>query len=79
VLIGTRNGNQAVVRSFLGSCFRQKKEEFKVIDQAVALSFQELFQARGVRLKVQLVRNFLGKIDSCFPWFKEEETIDCGT
>ena len=49
------------------------------MDQAVVLSFQELFQARGVRLEVQLVRNFLGKIDSCCPWFKEEETVDCGT
>ena len=38
-----------------------------------------MFQARGVRLEVQLVRNFLGKIDSCCPWFKEEETLDCGT
>jgi hypothetical protein len=44
------------------------------MDQAVALSFQELFQARGVRLEVQLVKNILGKIDSCCPWFKEEET-----
>ena len=49
------------------------------MDQAVAHSFQELFQARGVRLEVQLVKNFLGKIDSCCPWFKEEETLDCGT
>jgi hypothetical protein len=49
------------------------------MDQVVALSFQELFQARGVRLKVQLVRIFLDKIDSCCPWFKEEETVDCGT
>ena len=49
------------------------------MDQAVVLSFQELFQARGVRLEVQLVRNFLGRIDSCCPWFKEEETVDCGT
>jgi hypothetical protein len=79
VLIGTRNGNQAVVGSFIGSCFRRKKEGFKVMDQVVALSFQELFQARGVRLEVQLLRKFLGKIDSCCPWFKEEETIDCGT
>lgn len=44
------------------------------MDQAIAHSFQELFQARGVRLEVQLVKNFLGKIDSCCPWFKEEET-----
>ena len=49
------------------------------MDQAVAHSFQELFQARGVRLEVQLVKNFLGKIDSCCLWFKEEETVDCGT
>ena len=49
------------------------------MDQAVVRSFQELFQARGVRLEVQLVRNFLGKIDSCCPWFKEEETVDCRT
>ena len=49
------------------------------MDQAVAHSFQELFQARGVRLEVQLVKKFLGKIDSCCPWFKEEETVDCGT
>ena len=49
------------------------------MDQAVVRSFQELFQARGVRLEVQLVRNFLGRIDSCCPWFKEEETVDCGT
>ena len=44
------------------------------MNRVVALSFQELFQARGVRLEVQLVRKFLGKIDSCCPWFKEEET-----
>ena len=49
------------------------------MDQAVVLSFQELFQARGVSLEVQLVRIFLGKIESCCPWFKEEETVDCGT
>lgn len=49
------------------------------MDQAVAHSFQELFQARGVRLEVQLVKNFLGKIDSCCPWFKKKETVDCGT
>ena len=49
------------------------------MDQAVAHSFQELFQARGVRLEVQLVKNFLGKIDSCCPWFKEEETLDYRT
>jgi hypothetical protein len=79
LLIGTRNGNQAVVRSFLGNCFRRKKEGFKVMDQAVTLSFQELFQARGVRLEVQLVRIFLIKIGSCCPWFKEEEIVDCGT
>jgi hypothetical protein len=47
------------------------------MDQAVVLSFQELFQARGVGLEVQLVRNFLDKIDSCCPWFKEEERVDC--
>jgi hypothetical protein len=58
MLIGTKYGNQAVVCSFLGSCFRRKKEGFKVMEQAVALSFQELFQARGVRLEVQLVRHF---------------------
>ena len=49
------------------------------MDQAVVHSFQEQFQARGVRLEVQLVRNFLGRIDSCCPWFKEEETVDCRT
>ena len=49
------------------------------MDPAVVRSFQELFQARGVRLEVQLVRNFLGRIDSCCPWFKEEETVDCRT
>jgi hypothetical protein len=49
------------------------------MDQVFVLSFQELFQARGVRLEVQLVRNFLGKIDSCCPWFKEEETVDYRT
>jgi hypothetical protein len=58
VLIGTRKGNQAVVHSFLGSCFRRKKEGFKVMDQAVALSFQELFQARGVRLKSTISKKF---------------------
>jgi hypothetical protein len=58
---------------------RWKKKGFKVMDQVVALSFQELFQARGVRLEVQLVRNFLDKIDSCCPRFKEEETVDCRT
>jgi hypothetical protein len=49
------------------------------MEQVVVRSFQELFQARGVMLKVQLVRNFLDRIDSCCPWFKEEETIDCKT
>jgi hypothetical protein len=46
------------------------------MDQAVILSFQELFQARGVELEVHLVRIFLDRIDSCCPWFKEEETVD---
>ena len=49
------------------------------MEQAVILSFQELPQARGVGLEVQLVRNFLDRIDSCCPWFKEEETVDCRT
>lgn len=49
------------------------------MDQAVIHSFQELFQARGVGPEVQLVRKFLDRIDSCCPWFKEEETIDCRT
>jgi hypothetical protein len=61
------------------SCFRWEKVGFKVLDQAVVCSFQELFQPRGVRLEVKLVRNFLGRMDSCCPWFKEEETVDCGT
>jgi hypothetical protein len=26
-----------------------------------------------------LVRNILGRIDSCCPWFKEEETVDFRT
>ena len=49
------------------------------MEQAVILSFQELPQARGVGLEVQLVRNFLDRIDSCCPWFKEEETLDYRT
>ena len=49
------------------------------MDQAVVLSFQELLQARGVGLEVQLIRNFLDRIDFCCPWFKEEETVDCRT
>jgi hypothetical protein len=49
------------------------------MDQAVVLSFQELFQARGVGLEVQLVRNFLDRIESCCPWFKEEEIVDYRT
>jgi hypothetical protein len=49
------------------------------MDQVVVHSFQELFLARGVKLEVQLVRNFLGRIDRCCSWFKEEETVDCGT
>ena len=49
------------------------------MNQAVVLSFQELLQARGVGLEVQLVRNFLDRIDSCCPWFKREETLDYRT
>ena len=49
------------------------------MDQAVVLSFQELFQARRVGLEVQLIRNFLDRIDFCCPWFKEEETVDYRT
>ena len=49
------------------------------MNQAVVLSFQELLQARGVGLEVQLVRNFLDRIDSCCPWFKEEDTVDYRT
>ena len=49
------------------------------MEQAVILSFQELPQARRVGLEVQLVRNFLDRIDSCCPWFKEEETVDYRT
>ena len=49
------------------------------MDQAVVFRFQELFQERGVGLEVQLVRKFLDRIDSCCPWFKEEETVDCRT
>jgi hypothetical protein len=49
------------------------------MNQAVVLSFQELLQARGVGLEVQLVRNFLDRIDSCCLWFKEEETLDYRT
>jgi hypothetical protein len=35
-----------------------------------------LFQARGVGFEEQLLENFLDKIDSCCPWFKEEETLN---
>ena len=44
--------------------------------QAVVRSFQGLLQARGVGFEEQLLENFLDKIDSCCPWFKEEETLN---
>ena len=49
------------------------------MNQAIVLSFLELLQARGVGLKVQLLENLLDRIDSCCPWFKEEETLDIRT
>ena len=48
----------------------------KEMHQAIILSFQELLQARGVGIKVQLLGNLLDRIDSCCPWFKEEESLD---
>jgi hypothetical protein len=49
------------------------------MNQAIVLSFQELLQARGIGLEVQLLENLLDKIDSCSPRFKEEETLDIRT
>jgi hypothetical protein len=49
------------------------------MNQVVVLSFQELVQARGVGLEVQLVEIFLDRVDSCCPWFKKEETLDYRT
>jgi hypothetical protein len=46
------------------------------MNQAIFLSFEELFRARGVGLEVQLLENLLDRIDSCCPWFKEEGTLD---
>ena len=44
--------------------------------QAVVRSFQGLLQARGVGFEEQLLENFLDKIDSCCPWFREEKTLN---
>jgi hypothetical protein len=44
--------------------------------QAVVCSFQELLQTRGVRFEEQLLENFLDKIDSYCPWFREEKTLN---
>ena len=49
------------------------------MNQVIVLSFQDLFRARGVGIKVQLLENLLDRIDSCCPWFKEEETLDIRT
>jgi hypothetical protein len=49
------------------------------MNQVIVLSFQELLRARGVGLEVQLLENLLDRIDSCCPWFKEEETLDINT
>ena len=49
------------------------------MNQVIVLSFQELLRARGVGLEVQLLENLLDRIDSCCPWFKEEETLDIRT
>lgn len=73
--------DQAVVCSFKklpqarGKGFKEKKE----MNQAIVLSFQELIRAREVGLNVQLLENLLVRIDSCCPWFKEEETLDIRT
>jgi hypothetical protein len=42
----------------------------------VVCSFQGLLQARGVGFQEQLFENFLDKIDSCCPWFREEKTLN---
>ena len=44
--------------------------------QAVVRSFQGLLQARGVGFEEQLLENFLDRIDSCCPWFREEKTLN---
>ena len=49
------------------------------MNHAIVRSFQELLRARGVGLEVQLLENLLDRIDSCCPWFKEEETLDIRT
>ena len=49
------------------------------MNQPIVRSFQELLQARGMGLEVQLLENFLDRIDSCCPWFKVEETLDIRT
>jgi hypothetical protein len=49
------------------------------MNQAIVHSFHKLLQARGVELEVQLLEKILDRIDSCCPWFKEEETLDIRT
>jgi hypothetical protein len=51
----------------------------KEMNQVIVLSFQELLRARGVGLETQFLENLLDRIDSCCPWFKEEETLDIKT
>ena len=59
------------------SCLRREEKDLKKeMNQAIVLSFQELFRARGVGIEVQLLENLLDRIDSCCPWFKEEESLD---
>lgn len=49
------------------------------MNHAIVRSFQELLRARGVGLEVQLLENFLDRIDSCCPRFMEEESLDIRT
>jgi hypothetical protein len=44
--------------------------------QAFVRSVQELLQVRGVGFEEQLLENFSDQIDSCYPWFQEERTLD---
>jgi hypothetical protein len=44
--------------------------------QAVVCSLQELLQERGVGFEEQLLEKFSDKVDSCYPWFREEKNLD---
>ena len=44
--------------------------------QAVVRSLQELLQERGVGFEEQLLEKFSDKVDSCYPWFREEKNLD---